>query len=60
LEQAGRDPGDFELNVFGVPPKREAIEEVAGWGATRIVFGAGGADESALVSHLEAITSQLL
>lgn len=60
LERAGRDPGAFELSVFGVPPKREAIEEVVDWGATRIVFGAGGADESALVSHLEAITSQLL
>ncbi len=59
LADAGRDADDFPISVFGVPPEPAAIEEVRGWGADRVVFGAGGADADAYRQSLDRIDAAI-
>lgn len=46
-EEAGRDPGEMELSIFGAPPDRAFVERCEAAGVSRIVFGAPpvGADD---------------
>lgn len=59
LDEAGRDVGDFSLSIFGVPSTPEAIATAAAWEPDRIVFGAGGANETDYRAALERIRDAL-
>lgn len=58
-EAAGRDPATIELTIFGLPRKREAIEEVAGWGARRVLFGLPQGPPADVIDRLDELVGFL-
>jgi alkanesulfonate monooxygenase SsuD/methylene tetrahydromethanopterin reductase-like flavin-dependent oxidoreductase (luciferase family) len=54
LRMAGRDPKSVPVSIFFAPPKREALDALAGAGVERAIFGLPAEGRDALLPRLDA------
>ncbi len=54
-EQIGRDPATIELGVFGAPPDEAKLNDLAGAGVRRAVFGLPQGPRSDVLAALDAM-----
>jgi alkanesulfonate monooxygenase SsuD/methylene tetrahydromethanopterin reductase-like flavin-dependent oxidoreductase (luciferase family) len=54
LRQAGRDPKTAPVSIFFAPPKREALDAMAGAGVARAIFGVPSEPRDKVLPRLDA------
>jgi probable F420-dependent oxidoreductase len=54
-EEAGRDPDDLEITVFGLPPDASRVKRYAEAGIDRVVFGLPPAGEDVVLPLLDRL-----
>jgi probable F420-dependent oxidoreductase len=55
----GRDPKTLELTIFAAPPRRQALDEFAALGATRVLFGLPQGPEPDVIAKLDELAALL-
>jgi hypothetical protein len=56
-KEAGRGP--IGVSVFGVPPRREFVEQLEGEGVTRVIFGLPPAEADTVLPLLKRATEAM-
>ncbi len=54
LKKAGRDPKAAPVGIFFAPPKREALDALAGAGVSRAIFGLPSEPRDSVLPRLDA------
>jgi len=59
LRQAGRDPKSAPVSIFFAPPKKPALEALAGAGVERAIFGLPSEPRDAILPRLDAYAAAI-